>query len=389
MKIVAILPRFPYPLEKGDKLRAFHILKELSTRHEIYLFAISDQPVKEQSIEEIKKFTKEIRIFRQSKPGILLNLMFGFFKGWPFQAGYYYSRAAAKDFHSFVKDVNPGHLLFQLLRTAYYVKAADNIPATLDYMDAFSQNMLRRSKRSFFPANILWKIEYLRLRKFEKGIYSWFENHLIISKQDRQFIDHPDNQNISVVPNGIDYNRFKVKKSELAYNLIFTGNMSYPPNVMACEYIVKKIIPLLKPKYPEIKLALVGTSPKAAVKQLAGPKITVTGWVDDMAQYYSKSQILIAPMQTGAGLQNKILEAMAMGLPVVTSVIAANAMHKQAANTVLTANNPQEYADHIIHLLENPDDRIDLGEKGREYVNRFHNWGNICLTIDKLFEKKD
>jgi sugar transferase (PEP-CTERM/EpsH1 system associated) len=386
MKILAILPRVPYPLEKGDKLRAYHLLKEMSAYHEISIFALTDKYVEQDTVDELKKFCKKVGIFRQSKPVIAVNLLKAGISGLPFQSGYYFSKLAQEKLFHFIKAVQPDHLFFQMVRMAPFTKHLDAYPKTLDYMDALSENMRRRAGKSPFFSRWLWKSEFKRLKKYEKVAFDLFDHHFIISEQDRELIDHPKRDEITVIPNGINLKRFAYKELPKEFDLIFTGNMAYPPNVLACEYIVNRILPLLKARYPDIRVALVGINPKPTVKQLASKSVTVTGWVDDMSDYYARSKILLAPMEIGAGLQNKILEAMAMKLPVITSRIAGNAMHKEAQGCFLSAGSPEEYAKHVSTLLSNEQKRHELGNKGYEYVLKHHNWAAIAKQCVGIIE---
>jgi sugar transferase (PEP-CTERM/EpsH1 system associated) len=386
MKILAILPRVPFPLEKGDKLRAYHLLKEMSAYHEISIFALTDKYVEQGTVDELKKFCKKVGIFRQSKPVIAVNLLKAGISGLPFQSGYYFSKLAQEELFRFIKSIQPDHLFFQMVRMAPFTKYLEQYPKTIDYMDALSENMRRRSEKSSLFTKWLWRSEFRRLQKYESRVFDLFDHHFIISGQDRDLIKHPKNKEIHVIPNGINLKRFAYKELPKEFDLIFTGNMAYPPNVLACEYIVNRILPLLKARYPDIRVALVGINPKPAVKQLASKSVTVTGWVDDMSDYYARSKILLAPMEIGAGLQNKILEAMAMKLPVITSRIAGNAMHKNAQGCFVSADSPEEYANQVLSLLESEQKRHELGNKGYEYVLQYHNWAAIARQCVEIIE---
>ena len=135
-------------------------------------------------------------------------------------------------------------------------------------------------------------------------------------------IPHSENEKIVVVANGVDFSKYVYSDAPKQYDLIFSGNMSYAPNIDAAEYLAKEIFPQLKVEFPDLKLVLCGTNPAPRVQALRSKDVIVTGWVDSMSEYYGKSRIFIAPMRLGTGLQNKLLEAMAMKLPCVTSTLA-------------------------------------------------------------------
>lgn len=383
MRIGAILPRFPFPLEKGDKLRAYHLLKGLSRFHEIHLFAFSDQPVPSAAEDALATFTSSITVIPQRPWQLPGKLVRAWWRKMPLQCGYYYSPAHQRQLHQWLHTVQPDHLYFQLLRTAPYA-AGLSIPATIDYMDAFAAGMQRRASTTHSPLRWLWQWEANRLKAWEKKVFPWFVHHTIISSQDRNLIHHPEHRSIQVITNGIDLEYFQHRNVAKDFDLVFAGNMAYPPNIRAAQLLAKTIVPQLLPVFPNLKLALVGTHPPAAVRHLANDHVTVTGWVDDIAAWYARAKVMVAPMEIGAGLQNKLLEAMAMGLPCITSPLAQRAMAPVTAKFVGVANDAQQYVAKITTLLQDDELRHSLGEQGRGYVTKAHNWNNISKQLHEI-----
>ena len=158
MKLLVVLSRFPYPLEKGDKLRAYHQIRVLSRQHDIYLFALSDTEVPTSSMEAMKPFCKEIRVGRICWWTKLTNSLRAFFKGWPIQCGYFYSREAKKALRQFAAEVKPNRIYAQLVRTVPYVQDLE-VEKTIDYQDVFSQGMLRRAQQAPFWKKPFFKME--------------------------------------------------------------------------------------------------------------------------------------------------------------------------------------------------------------------------------------
>lgn len=388
MKLLAVLPRVPYPLEKGDKLRAYYLLRTLAEEHEVMLFCLTDKPVSQDTIDHLQSWCKEVVIFRQSKISIATNVLRGILLGEPLQVGYYFNLRAFKALKQLADRIQPDHAFFQLLRTARYAKALPHTPKTLDYMDAFSQGMKRRAQQTAPPLRWVWRYESRRLAAFEKKAFPWFDHHTVISEQDRSFINHPQRDQIQIITNGIDLERFDAYPHSKDIDLIFTGNMAYPPNVLASRFIVNEIMPLLLDDFPGLKVALVGTDPVSAVRELASDHVLVTGWVDEMSDYYARSRILLAPMQIGAGLQNKILEAMALKLPCVVSPIAHRAMNADTKSFITVCETPQEYATVLSELLTHPERQAQRGEAGYEYVRTYHNWQQIGKKLAGLMTAK-
>lgn len=385
MKLGVLLSRVPYPLEKGDKLRAFHQIKELSKNHEIYLCALNTNHLHPKAIEKLTPYCKEIKIIKLSKWSILLNLIYSLlFSGLPLQIAYFYNRRAKSKVWKFFNQNKIEHLYCQLIRISEYVKSYP-APKTLDYMDALSRGMERRIEKAPFYLKPFVKIESKRLKKYEHFIFSEFNHKTIISEQDRELIIHADNNKIEIIPNGVDLDFFKKTKSDKSIDILFTGNMSYPPNVLTAEFICKEVLPLIHTRNKEIKVVIAGANPSARVQRLASESIEITGWVDDIRSYYSKAKVFLAPMQIGTGLQNKLLEAMAMRVPCITSELANNALGATNAENILIGKNAEEFAQLCLQLLSNRDSANEIADRGYTFVSQNYNWESCTKKLEKLF----
>lgn len=388
MKIAALLPRVPWPLEKGDKLRAYHLLRQLSAQHEIYLFALAERKDEKAHAAMLEKFCKRVKIYQLSRYARAGGLFRALQMGWPLQAGYYYNTKAISHWQQFVKEVQPDHLFYQLIRTIPYANAVGDIPSTIDYQDTFSLSMRRQAENTAVPMKWIWQREANTVAKFEQMAFDQTDHQLIISDRDRQHLPVSDPNTVDVITNGIDLVRFQPHITEKVIDLIFAGNMGYRPNILAARYLVKEIMPEVWAKRPQTTLALVGTNPAPAVRQLAEERVQVTGYVDHITNWYAQSRILVAPMQTGAGLQNKILEAMAMELPCVITGIAQKGLPKAAHALTLTENTASDLADVILTLLDDENYGQLLGKQGRKYVENAHSWEHIGEELEEMIADK-
>ncbi len=219
-------------------------------------------------------------------------------------------------------------------------------------------------------------------------IFDWFDHKTIISKPDRDFIPHPDKEKIEIVINGVDTDFFKPVETEKEYDLVFTGNMGYPPNVNAAMFLVNEILPIVRARRPEISVTLAGATPHPNVMALRSDKVNITGWVEDIRSCYAKAKIFIAPMQIGTGLQNKLLEAMAMKIPCITSNLANNALEAKSGIEILVGDRPEEFAAHILNLLENRELADQIAENGYQFVHRNYNWASATAILEKLMTKE-
>jgi len=386
MKLLVVVSRVPYPLDKGDKLRVYHQMKQLAKQHEIHLCCLDDNNTKKSNIEELKKFCSSVTVLKLSKPLIYFNLFKALFSSKPFQVHYFYQKKAHRKIKKRIKELQPDRIYSQLIRTAEYVKNEHSYIKTIDYMDAFSKGMDRRVK----DANILYKQlireEAKRLLKYEHLIYDYFDGHTIISKEDRDWIHHPNRKKIEVVTNGIDIHFFcKKKETTPLYDLIFVGNMSYAPNIEAVKFLVQEILPLLNKK---TKVLIAGATPTKEVLKLASKNVTVTGWIEDIREAYSNAKIFVAPLFIGTGLQNKLLEAMAMELPCVTTPLVNKSLKAKEQETIRIAQNKEEFAKEIVTLLKNKEEQTKLGINARKFVEKQYSWQKSTKILEEVIKRE-
>ncbi len=306
--------------------------------------------------------------------------------GKPLQVGYFYNKPTARKISKLIESIKPDHIFCQLVRVAEYVKNT-GIPKTIDYQDVFSAGVNRRSKTSAFYLKPILNIEYKRLLKYEHDVFEIFDNKTIISIPDRDLIPHPEKEKIEIVINGVDTDFFKPMEIDKEYELVFTGNMGYPPNVNAANFLAKEILPVVHQKMPGVKLTIAGATPHQSVQALKSEHVHVTGWVDDIRECYAKAKIFIAPMRIGTGLQNKLLEAMAMKIPSITSELANNALNAKHGDEILVGKTAEDFAKCIIEILEKPDLAQKLAEKGFDFVHQNYNWHAATQKLENLMIK--
>lgn len=382
MKILFVLPRFPYPLDKGDKLRAYHQIAELSKRHEVYLFALSHHKVKHDYYDHLHTFCTAVDYVRirwwESAWGILK----AFFSGKPLQLGYWNSRSACRAYARWEQQVQPDVVYCQMVRTMPLV-AGSTCRKVLDFQDALSLNTKRRMERSHGLMKLILNYEYRALQRTEQEALHFFDATTIISTIDRDAIS----SSVNIVPNGVDTDYFNITHRPLPnkYTIVFTGNMSYAPNVDAAHWLVKDIMPLVWKQCPYgMKVLIAGADPKPAVKALAGPKVTVSGRLDDIREAYASAKIFVAPMRIGSGMQNKLLEAMSMGLPCVTTSLAATPLGATAWEHLLVGDTAELLADLIVKLgVEELHGAI--ANAGHRFVLEHYSWKAAVEPLENIF----
>ena len=383
MKIFVLLPRIPYPLEKGDKLRAFNQIKQLAKHNEIVLCALNDNAnVNEQdAFRALQPYCQSINFIRINKLQIFWGLVCAFFKGLPMQCGYFYNLKAVKRIDKLIQKHRPDMLYGQLLRIAEYIRHKD-IPKAIDYQDIFSYGMKRRADIASCFTRPVFNMEYRRLKRYEATIFNDFDVKSIISEPDRKLFPHEKRDEILIIPNGVDHDYFKPQEREKKYDLVFTGNMSYPPNVNAVEYLADEIMPIVWKTRPETTLYIAGATPDPKVKKAASERIIVSGWLDDIRDAYAQSRVFIAPMRIGTGLQNKLLEAMSMRLPAITSPLANASLGAKPNEEILIGSNAEEMAQNIITLLTDNEKAELIAQAGFDFTNRVYDWGKATEKLE-------
>jgi len=384
VKIFYLTPRVPFPIDKGDKLRAYHQIKHLSEMHEIFLYAIDENAIHNAKDSPLQDFCKGMKIFQLSRIKILRNLVNGVFKSVPFQTSYYYSKEIADDIKIEIKKFQPDVILCQLIRAAKFVEDINDIPKVIDYVDVISKGLERRINKSNLLMKFLLKWEYKRAVKYEKRVAEIFDAQIIITDEDKSLLQFKDKNKVKIIPNGIDFEFFQPVEHPKEYDLFFSGNLSYPPNIDAAEFLVKEIMPIVWKTNPNAKVLIAGASPKKRVLSLASNNIHVNGWTDDIRDYYKTARIFIAPLQIGTGLQNKLLQAMAMKMPCVVSELTQKGVSQEKCDFMLVANEPEEYAEHVNTLLNNSKAEKEISEKGFNYVKHNYEWKKIILDLEKI-----
>jgi sugar transferase (PEP-CTERM/EpsH1 system associated) len=387
MKLVVLTSRIPYPLEKGDKLRIFHQIKHLAKSHEICLICLNESS-EEIDTSVLEELVTELHIVPLAKWKIPFRLFFAIFHNLPFQVEYFLERKNKKKIEAIIQEFNPNHIYCQLIRTAEYVKDLFQFDKTLDYMDAFSAAAMRRANTEKGFRKLFWKIENERVKKYERSIYDYFNQHSIITEQDRNLLAIPSNKKISIVPNGVDTGHFENSHVSKKYDIVFAGNMNYPPNIAAAIFLVEEILPKLKSQFPNVTVLIAGANPSTEVLNLATESITVSGWMNDIREAYCESRVFVAPMFIGAGMQNKILEAMSSELPVITTTLAAEAFKEKNLSKVLEANSSFEFAKAIQYYLLNEGAQISDGKKNRIYVEEKYSWKISNLKLEQCISNQ-
>lgn len=386
MKVLVCLSRFPYPLNKGDKLRAFYQIKELAKEHEVYLFCFNRTKVSQSDLEILKQYCKEIHIEKLSLVSQCFSLFKSFFTSLPLQVAFFTTKKAKRSFFLFSKKVKADVSYFQFVRTAEYAKQI-NGKCVLDFQDCLSVNMERRAMKSNRLFKNIFLYEARKLRNYEDTMFDCFSATTIITDIDRDLLSSDRKNEVNIIENGVGDSFLNyTQKKEKKFDVIFSGNMSYAPNVDAARFLINEIMPMVWTKFPETKVVLAGSNPTNYIKSLACDRVVVTGWVDDMKEYYAQGRIFIAPMRIGTGLQNKLLEAMALSLPCITTPLANSALKSLQDKEILVTSEASLLAENIVKLLTDEVLYETLAANGHKFVEENYNWQHSTEKLIKIFQ---
>ena len=272
-------------------------------------------------------------------------------------------------------------------------EAISELPILLDVCDCRSLYYERQLNTGTYTFLQRLRIKQLlrRFRGYEKNLLATYPLSTVVSPLDKQALEQlSPKSHTEVIPNGVDLDMFAPVSNieEEPKTLILFGNMDFLPNYDAAIHFAKDILPLVQEKHPETKFLIVGTNPLPEVLSLSKLKgVEVTGRVPDLKEYIQRATMLVAPMRYGAGIKNKVLEAMAVEKPVVTNSMGVEAMHPQVRKLLCVADNNISFARHVCNLLDSPEDRKKLGKMGREAMGELHSWDSVANSYEKLFKE--
>lgn len=375
MKLMIVLSRFPLPARKGDKLRAWEQIKGLASHFEIHLVCLADEQPEAADLAEVQQVVHSLHIFPIPVWKRIPAFLPALFQGLPFQVAYFTSARVRRRIEEILVQENIPLCYVQLIRLGQTVPILKGVRYFLDYMDALSSGMANRIPESRGLMRYLFKMEAGRLARYEASIAPRYQAFSAITEADARLLPASVQSSIHIIPNGVSDYFFETQHVLNAeYDLVFTGNMGYFPNVKAAIYLVEEIVPLLERKFPKIRICLAGTDPSDKVRALQSPRVTVTGFVPDMREVMGKSRLFVAPLFTGSGLQNKLLESMAAGLPVLTTPLANEALRAPEGEAIRVCRDAVEFAHTIATLLDNPEEARKTGLQGQEFVRKHYGW---------------
>lgn len=386
MKILFFANRIPYPPYRGDKLKIYNLAKRLQHNHELHLLTFAQTKEEFQYREELEKVFKKVHLIYLPKWQSAINCLAAGWDKTPLQVMYFRSA----EMHSKLKEVLAEDefdaIHVQHLRMSPYLATLTGIPRILDMPDAFSLYWKRRQERQHNQfKKIFEKIEQKRVFDYERAMMNKYDLSLVCSQEDLEYLKQQHAiENLQLLPNGVDLDTFAAKDHDYSHNhtMLFTGNMDYAPNVDAVGYFVADVLPVIRQKFPNTKFVIAGQRPVKKVLDLANDHVLVTGFIKDLAAVYNDASVVVAPLRFGAGTQNKVLEAMAMGVPVVCSNIGFKGLGIQSGEGAIMQTDSIAFANSVIQLLTSAELRKDVGCKGEAVIKNRFGWDAIAKQLE-------
>lgn len=384
MKILMITARFPYPPRKGDQALPFHRIREMAGRHEITLVSLSHASVCPDSVRRLQEWCAEVHVVPASSGLSFLRVGAGVFSSEPLQMAWFASHALKELLTRILATTRFDVAHAYTLRMAPYLAMAGaaGVPTFLDLIDSMVLNFQRRIATAPWYLRPVLREELRRVSNYEQTVQQRFTRLLVVGSRDASFF-----ANAAVVPLGVCLEEFSPQPHlQIPGRIILSGNMGYTPNIDAATWFVREVFPLVKQQIPLAEFCIAGVNPTRDVQKLAEVDgVSVVGAVADMGATLNTAQVAVAPMQSGSGMQFKILEAMACGLPVVTTSLGLGSLQAVPGRHLAVCDQPAAYADSVIHLLKDSCERERLGEAARGFVVEHHSWFSHVASLETLY----
>jgi sugar transferase (PEP-CTERM/EpsH1 system associated) len=391
MKILYLCHRFPFPPKRGGKIRPFNMIRHLTARgHEVTVCSLARSREEAEEGRGIAPHCARFEIGMVSNPVQTLRMVTRLPVLTPSSMGFFYSPDLARQVDTLLRTQRWDLIFVHCSSVAQYVEHVRDVPKVLDFGDMDSQKWLEYANFKPFPLSLGYRLEGAKMLAAEKRLARKFDLCTATTRAEWETLEgYATGVATDWFPNGVDAEFFCPADEPHAPDTIsFVGRMDYYPNQECMARFCAETWPLLKVRRPDLKLLIVGADPSPAMRRLGELRgVRVTGSVPDVRPWVRRSALMVAPLAIARGTQNKILEAMAMGVPVVTSTVAAGGVDAEAPAHFLVADGPQETAAAILRILGNPAERARLAAAGRARMLSHHAWSHSMQRLDAIIAR--
>ena len=387
MRIFYICRRVPFPPDRGDKIAAFNAIRHLAARHEVHVFCLGDGVQDLANISGLQAYAKTVSAAPVDEFTIKLRALAALVTGQPLSVAALNESKLHDAIQKKFTELRPDLIIVYSCNMAQFAEHFPNVPRIMHFGDLDSLKWPQYAERSSIPLNWIYAIEARRLLGYERHIAQIFSHALVhteIEKHDfeRLIPGIP----VAVVGNGVDLDYFRsAGEAKKPASMVFTGVMDYRPNIDAVVWFCDEILPIVQANIPAANFTICGSRPAPAVRRLAKRRgVRVTGWVADARPYLDRAEIFVAPLRMARGVQNKLLEALAMGLPCVASTAAWSGTAVADGQGILATDEPREFARHVIDLLGDSDGRAEMARRARAAAVANYRWEVQLACLDQV-----
>ena len=390
--VLYLVHRLPYPPNKGDKVRSFHLLKHLAQSHRVFLGTFVDDPEDEMHIEALRSYCADLHVARLSPSIARIRSLTSLVSGDALSLVYYRNRGLTDWVAQVLGSEKIDAAVIFSSVMAQYVPDMNRIRTLVDFVDVDSAKWTQYAGSHRWPLSWLYRREGQRLLAYERAVAAAGAHSFFVTEAEKAlFLSQAPEcaDRVDAISNGVDTDYFSPERDipspygDNEQSVVFTGAMDYWPNIDAVTWFAKEVLPRLHLRRPDIKFYVVGRSPAPSVSALANETTTVTGTVLDVRPYLRHAAIVVAPLRIARGIQNKVLEAMSMGRPVIASVACAGAVDAVVGRDFLSAESPDDYVEKIVQLLEDRQHAIEIGLAARQRVLECYSWEAHLSQIDR------
>jgi polysaccharide biosynthesis protein PslH len=391
MNILYLCHRFPFPPKRGGKIRPFNMIRHLSASgHQVTVCSLARSPEEAEEGRGIAPYCAGFEMGHVKELVQVARMIVRLPVLTPSSMGYFYSPELAAHVQRLLGSKKWDLIFVHCSSVAQYVEHVTDIPKILDFGDMDSQKWFEYANYKPFPLSLGYRFEGAKMLAAEKRLARQFDLCTATTRAEWETLnDYQTGADTGWFPNGVDADFFcPVDESYDADTISFIGRMDYYPNQECMARFCEQTWPLLKMRRENMKLLIVGADPSPAMRKLGGlPGVTVTGSVPDVRPFIRGSALMVAPLNIARGTQNKILEAMAMGVPVVTSTIAAGGVDAESVTHFLVADTPRAYADAIMQIVDSPAERNRLAIAGRQRMLSHHAWPRSMVRLAGIIDR--
>lgn len=386
MRILYLAQRVPFPPDRGDKIITYHEVRHLARKHEVVVGCLAQDERELENARQLARSVAQVHAIPLSAAGSRARALAALATGKPFTLGYFNEPKLRRVVDELLQARSVDAAFAFCSGVAQFIDAAVELPRLLHLVDMDSQKWKQYAQSSRPPKRWMYALEARRLLDYERRLVNSMDHSFVCTQAElADFTRLIGDARVSALPNGVDVDYYRPNPDVQVdpLELVFTGVMDYQPNIDAVSWLCREILPRVRQRMPSVRFTICGSRPTPAVTGLAAIEgVIVTGQVPDVRPYLARAAVAVAPLRIARGVQNKVLEAMAMGLPVVATPAAFSGIEADAGSDLLVAGDSVQFAESVCRLLGDEPMRRAIGLAARRRVEQCYSWAAHMAQLD-------